>query len=223
MQGDSRRLRQIVRYASDLGWRDALAPVAPMSAMADGDAGAGSTLAELAATAATCTACRLCEGRRHVVFGEGNAQPRLMLVGEGPGADEDRTGRPFVGQAGQLLDAMIHSLGFERGDVYIANVVKCRPPSNRNPEPDEIAACASFLDRQIELLKPRVILALGRVAADRLTGSNRPIGAIRGTWSSYRGTPLLATFHPAHLLYHPVEKRAVWDDLKKVAQKLQQL
>ena len=155
------------------------------------------------------------------VFGEGSGRSGILFVGEGPGAEEDRTGRPFVGQAGQLLDAMILALGFARDEVYIANTVKCRPPGNRDPGDDEMAACAAFLDRQIDLLNPAVIVALGRVAAQRLSGSNRPVGALRGRWASYRGVPLLPTFHPAYLLRSPSEKRGVWEDLKKVKGRLE--
>jgi DNA polymerase len=143
-----------------------------------------------------------------------------MFVGEGPGAEEDRTGRPFVGQAGQLLDRMILAMGFDRGQVYIANVVKCRPPGNRDPKDEEIAACSGFLDRQIELVAPEVIVALGRFAACRLTGTDKAMGALRGRWSRYRGVPLLPTYHPAYLLRNPADKRKVWDDLKLVLAKL---
>ena len=143
-----------------------------------------------------------------------------MFIGEGPGADEDRTGRPFVGQAGKLLDEMIFALGFDRRQVYIGNVVKCRPPGNRDPREDEMAACSEFLDRQIELIGPRVIVALGRVAARRLTGTDKPMGALRGRWTSYLGIPLMPMFHPAYLLRNELAKRAAWDDLKSVRQRL---
>jgi DNA polymerase len=143
-----------------------------------------------------------------------------MFVGEGPGAEEDRTGRPFVGQAGHLLDAMIFAMGFERRMVYIANVVKCRPPGNRDPKDDEVAACADFLDRQIDLIRPKVIVALGKPASRRLTGTNKPMGALRGRWSSYRGIPLMPVFHPAYLLRQPQLKREAWADLKMVMERL---
>ncbi len=143
-----------------------------------------------------------------------------MFVGEGPGGEEDRTGRPFVGQAGKLLDGMIFALGFEREQVYIGNVVKCRPPGNRDPQEDEMAACSSFLERQIELIRPRVIVALGRVASRHLTGATKPMGALRGRWAAYRGTPLLPTYHPAYLLRNPSAKREVWQDLKIVRARL---
>jgi uracil-DNA glycosylase family 4 len=143
-----------------------------------------------------------------------------MFIGEAPGAEEDRTGRPFVGQAGQLLDALIFALGFERHEVFIANVVKCRPPGNRDPEDAEMAACSSFLDRQISLIKPRILVALGRVAARRLTGTDRPMSALRGRWAAYRGIPVLPVFHPAYLLRNPIEKRQVWEDLRAIRQRL---
>mgnify|MGYP001545082595 FL=1 len=158
-----------------------------------------------------------------MVFGEGAGDARVLFVGEGPGAEEDRTGRPFVGQAGQLLDRMILAMGFTRDETYIANVVKCRPPGNRDPKDDEIAACSAFLDRQIELIRPEVIIALGRFAANRLTGTEKPLGALRGKWSRYKGVPLIATYHPAYLLRTPSDKRKVWDDLKLVLAKLAQV
>ena len=143
-----------------------------------------------------------------------------MFVGEAPGAEEDRTGKPFVGQAGKLLDGMIFALGFDRSEVFIANVVKCRPPKNRDPADDEMTECAELLERQIELIRPRVIVALGRVSARRLTGSAKSMGALRGRWTSLGGIPLLATYHPAYLLRSPIDKRAVWEDLKAVRQRL---
>jgi DNA polymerase len=211
----------VVRYCRDLGWTDP--PDLPATSPPSGPRGSGQqldTLDALAARVAECTACRLHQSRNTTVFGEGNASSGLLFIGEGPGAEEDRTGRPFVGQAGQLLDRMLAALGLDRGAVYIANTVKCRPPGNRDPKEDEMDACAPFLDRQIELLAPRVIVALGRVAAQRLTGSSKPLGALRGRCSSYRGVPLLATYHPAYLLRTPVDKRKAWEDLKLVRKKL---
>ena len=212
------RPRDLDRYRREIGWRDApllevaAAPSAPLPESGD--------LESLGREAAACTRCRLAEQRRTVVFGEGDPHAALMFVGEGPGAEEDRTGRPFVGQAGQLLDAMIVALGLERRQVYIANVVKCRPPGNRDPQDDEVAACAPFLDRQIALIRPRVIVALGKPAARRLTGSTAPISALRGRWASYLGIPVLPTFHPAYLLRTPLAKREVWQDLKAVRKRL---
>jgi DNA polymerase len=171
--------------------------------------------------ACRCSACRLSERRQTVVFGEGDPQARVLFIGEGPGAEEDRTGRPFVGQAGQVLDGMIRSLGLERSQVYITNVVKCRPPGNRDPKEDEVAACASFLDRQIDLIRPEVIVALGKPASHRLTGTTKPMGALRGRWASYRGTPLMPVFHPAYMLRNPLVKREAWEDLKLIIKRLE--
>lgn len=217
------RSRELTRYCGDLGWTDA--PDLPDS-IATHHAAAppsqGDDLDRLAVSLEGCTRCRLCEQRRTIVFGEGDSHAAVMFIGEGPGADEDRTGRPFVGQAGKLLDEMIFALGFDRPQVYIGNVVKCRPPGNRDPREDEMAACSEFLDRQIDLIGPRVIVALGRVAARRLTGTDKPMGALRGRWTSYRGIPLLPMFHPAYLLRSELAKRAAWDDLKMVRTRLAQ-
>ncbi len=207
--------RDLARYLEDQGWRRS-----PHLPPADASAAPGNGLGALAHSAQSCTRCRLHENRKTVVFGEGHPRAALMFIGEGPGAEEDRTGRPFVGQAGQLLDQMIFAMGFERSEVYIANVVKCRPPGNRDPLEDEVAACSAFLDQQIELIAPRVIVALGKPAARRLTGSNKPMGALRGRWASYRGTPLMPIFHPAYLLRTPTAKSEAWKDLKLVMQKL---
>ncbi|MCG6964196.1 MAG: uracil-DNA glycosylase [Acidobacteria bacterium] len=217
--------RDLVRYLGDLGWREPAASLISAQA-ADGDESLnerGGGLAALAKSVEGCTRCALAEKRNTVVFGEGADDPELMFIGEAPGSEEDRTGRPFVGQAGKLLDGMIAALGLARTDVYIANVVKCRPPGNRNPAEPEMAACAAFLDRQIELLRPRVIVALGLVAARRLTGTAKPMKALRRNWAAYRGVPVLATYHPAYLLRNPRDKRAVWDDLKLVGSKLKAL
>jgi len=224
--------RDLARYLSDLGWRDPmnLPTERPTPAATQQAVSAAVTMPDpgdldlegLARSIEGCTLCRLSEKRKNVVFGEGGDRSRVMFVGEGPGAEEDRTGRPFVGQAGKLLDRMIMSMGLDRDQVYIANVVKCRPPGNRDPKEDEIAACSAFLDRQIELIRPEVIIALGRFAANRLTGTEKPLGALRGKWSRYKSVPLVATYHPAYLLRTPVDKRKVWDDLKLVLAKLGQ-
>ena len=218
------RPREISRYLADLGWRDPLAlpvePSAPNAAPDSEPVTESADLEGLAESLRNCARCRLSEKRKMVVFGEGSPDARVMFIGEGPGAEEDRTGRPFVGQAGQLLDRMIVAMGFQRGQIYIANVVKCRPPGNRDPKDDEIAACSEFLDRQIEFIRPDVIVALGRFAANRLTGMDKPLGALRGRWSHYKGVPLLATYHPAYLLRTPADKRKVWSDLKLVLAKL---
>jgi uracil-DNA glycosylase family 4 len=216
------RARELTRYCADLGWTDAPDLPDSITTHAAAPPSQGDDLDRLAVSVEGCTRCRLCEQRRTIVFGEGDSHAAVMFIGEGPGADEDRTGRPFVGQAGKLLDEMIFALGFDRPQVYIGNVVKCRPPGNRDPREDEMAACSEFLDRQIDLIGPRVIVALGRVAARRLTGTDKPMGALRGRWTSYRGIPLLPMFHPAYLLRSELAKRAAWDDLKMVRTKLAQ-
>jgi len=163
-----------------------------------------------------CTRCRLCERRNKIVFGAGNAKAELVFVGEGPGHDEDIQGLPFVGRAGKLLTDMIVAMGLTREAVYIANVVKCRPPENRVPERDEVATCAPFLMRQLEVIRPKVIVCLGNVAAQNLLGTNKSISSFRGQWFDFRGSKLLATYHPAYLLRNPAAKGDVWIDLKKV-------
>lgn len=214
------RAKELNRYLGDLGWRQSPIPPEPNASPVPVASAGGDSLESLATTAAGCTLCRLSDKRQTVVFGEGDPKAGVMFIGEGPGAEEDRTGRPFVGQAGKLLDRMIFAMGFEREEVYIANVVKCRPPGNRDPKDDEVAACADFLDRQINLIKPEVIVALGKPASRRLTGTSKPMGALRGRWSSYRGTPLMPVFHPAYLLRNPKAKREVWEDLKLVIRRL---
>jgi uracil-DNA glycosylase family 4 len=163
-----------------------------------------------------CTRCKLHGGRNTLVFGVGNPAAELMFVGEGPGAEEDRRGEPFVGRAGELLDKMIEAMGFRREQVYIANVVKCRPPDNRDPEPDEIDACEPFLKAQIGAIRPRVVVALGRFAVQTLLRDTTPISRLRGAWREYEGVRLMPTFHPAYLLRNPAEKRKAWDDLQLV-------
>lgn len=165
--------------------------------------------------AATCTRCRLHEGRTTVVFGEGNPLASLVVVGEAPGQEEDRTGRPFVGRAGRLLDLMLLSIGLPRPDVYICNVLKCRPPQNRNPLPDEVEQCTtSWLFAQLDLIAPRALLAVGKFAAQTLAGSDESIGRLRGRVHVYRGTPLVVSYHPAYLLRSPNMVRVAWQDLQ---------
>lgn len=225
------RGRDLGRFLEDVGWGSSpwlppedspesitehtSADAEPASSPATG------TLSELAQSAAGCTLCRLSEKRNVVVFGEGDPRAAVMFIGEGPGAEEDRTGRPFVGQAGQLLDRMLFAIGFERRDVYITNIVKCRPPGNRDPKDDEVIPCSPYLDRQIALIEPRVLVALGKPASHRLTGTTKPISALRGRWTSYRGTPLMPLYHPAYLLRTPSAKREAWEDLKKIKQRLE--
>jgi len=180
-----------------------------------------SSLEELRAAIGDCRRCKLCAGRTNLVFGVGNRNARLMFVGEGPGRDEDLQGEPFVGRAGQLLtDIITKGMGLKREDVYIANVVKCRPPENRNPEPDEVAACEPFLKKQIELIHPEIIVGLGKFAVQTLLKSKMPITKLRGQWHSYHGIKLMPTFHPAYLLRNPGDKKLVWEDIKKVIEAL---
>lgn len=170
--------------------------------------------ADLKAAVANCTICPLHAGRNQTVFGVGDERAEWLFVGEGPGAEEDVQGEPFVGQAGKLLDNMLAAIGLQRGDnVYIANIVKCRPPGNRNPEPAEALACEPYLARQIELIQPKLIVALGRVAAQNLLGSNETIGKLRGSLHDCRGIPLLVTYHPAYLLRNLADKARAWEDL----------
>ena len=179
---------------------------------------------ELGADAGTCNACALCQQRQQVVFGVGPTSSPWMFVGEAPGAEEDQSGEPFVGQSGQLLDAMLQAAGLLRGrDVYITNAVKCRPPGNRAPTVEEVAACAPYLDRQIDLVAPKIIVALGKAAINRLTGLNTVMAELRGQVYQYRGIPVVATYHPSYLLRNqaPAEKRKVWEDMLLVLERLE--
>lgn len=163
-----------------------------------------------------CRACPLGITRKHMVFGEGNPEALVMFVGEGPGAVEDETGRPFVGPAGELLTKIIGAMGLTREDVFIANIVKCRPPGNRDPHPEEIAACIGYLHAQIDAISPKVIVTLGRIASQTLLGDATPIGRLRGAFREYRGIAVMPTYHPSYLLQNPSKKRDVWEDIKKV-------
>jgi DNA polymerase len=199
------------------------APPAPRAAAAEAPPSAEERAAALAAVAReaeACERCKLCRGRTTVVFGTGDPDADLMFIGEGPGAEEDRQGLPFVGPAGQLLDKIIQAIGLERPQVYIANIVKCRPPGNRDPQPDEAAACRPFLERQIELVRPKVIVALGRVAAQALLGNDLPLGRMRGRWFTVQGVPTMVTYHPAALLRNRHWKRPTWEDMQAVRDRL---
>ena len=187
---------------------------------APGQAETVAALAAMAETVAACRRCRLCEGRQKTVFGAGNAQADLMFIGEGPGAEEDRQGLPFVGRAGELLTRIIEAIGMTREQVYIANIVKCRPPGNRDPQPDEVAACRPYLERQIALVRPRLLVALGRIAAQTLLGNDLPIGRMRGQWFTVLGVPAMVTYHPAALLRNPALKRPTWEDMQQVRDRL---
>lgn len=174
----------------------------------------GMDWATLAATVRTCTQCGLCASRTQTVFGTGDVHARLMVIGEAPGAEEDRQGEPFVGRAGQLLNSMLKAVGFERGQVYIANVLKCRPPHNRDPAAEESARCLPYLRRQIELVNPAVLLCVGRIAAQRLLERDEPLARLRGRIHRLGRIPVIVTYHPAYLLRAPSEKRRSWEDLK---------
>jgi DNA polymerase len=171
---------------------------------------------------AGCRACGLCDGRTQTVFGVGNEDADLLVVGEAPGVDEDRQGEPFVGRAGQLLNRMLAAIGLQRGDVYIANILKCRPPGNRDPRPDETAACRGFLMRQIDLIRPSLILSVGRISAQNLLGTDEPVGRLRGRWFEFgpQSLPLTVTYHPSYLLRSPEQKAKAWKDLLGVARRL---
>lgn len=199
------------------------APPAPPAPPAPSAPDLAARLAEmegLAATVAGCSRCRLAEGRKNVVFGSGNPEADLMFIGEGPGAEEDRSGLPFVGPAGELLTKIIQAIEMKREDVYIANVVKCRPPGNREPEPDEVQACRGYLEKQIFLVRPRVLVALGRTAAHALLGNESPIGQLRGRWFQVFGIPTMVTYHPAALLRNQALKRPTWEDMQQVRDRL---
>jgi uracil-DNA glycosylase family 4 len=221
-------LADLLAYLGDMGYGDVYLnrprPSAPVPVPAveapdipdGGAAGYADELAALAAVASGCKRCRLAEGRNKVVFAAGNPNADLMFVGEGPGADEDRQGLPFVGAAGELLTRIIQAIEMTRDDVYIANVVKCRPPGNRDPQPDEVAACRGYLDKQIALVRPRILVALGRVAAQTLLGNDSPIGRMRGQWFRVQGIPTMVTYHPAALLRNAALKRPTWEDMQQV-------
>lgn len=176
------------------------------------------TLAEVRADLGECKRCRLHATRRHIVYGEGSPSARVVIVGEGPGEDEDVQGRPFVGAAGRLLDAIIAAVGWRRHELYICNVIKCRPPRNRDPQDDETDACGPFLKRQIRAIRPRAILAVGNVAARFLLASEAPISELRGRVHDFEGIPVVPTYHPAYLLRNPVQKRRVWQDIQILLQ-----
>ena len=179
-------------------------------------------LAALAEVVSTCTRCGLCKQRTQTVFARGTGSSGVCFVGEGPGADEDAQGLPFVGKAGQLLDRMIAAMGFDRDEVYVCNVVKCRPPENRKPELDEMAACMPYLEEQLALIRPQVIVALGATAVQGLLGTTEGITRLRGKWKRFREIDVMPTFHPAYLLRTPAAKREVWEDLQEVMRRVGQ-
>jgi uracil-DNA glycosylase family 4 len=220
-----------VRFIEPAFFKDPPATAAPVSAavpeekmqpaLSDTSRGPEAGLPAVREELGDCTRCRLHKGRKNIVFGEGNPKAVLVFVGEGPGQEEDIEGRPFVGAAGQLLtDIIVKGMGLTREDVYICNIVKCRPPNNRNPEPDEINSCEPFLAGQLRAIGPRVIVALGNIAAKTLLKTGEGITALRGTWHAYHGIPLMPTFHPAYLLRNPRDKKLVWEDIQQVMAKL---
>jgi uracil-DNA glycosylase len=181
----------------------------------------GAALDALRSAIGDCRRCKLSRQRTHIVFGEGNANARLMFIGEAPGREEDLQARPFVGEAGTLLTRLIEKMGFTRDDVYIANIVKCRPPMNRDPDPEEIEMCRGFVEKQIEIIKPKVIMSLGRISSQTLTGDTKlKITAVRGRVFDYKGIPMIPTFHPAYLIRTPKDKWLTWADAQKVLELL---
>jgi uracil-DNA glycosylase family 4 len=227
---DRDQLAEHLKFAAELGvagtsrdaaWRrrgrPGAEPPAPEAEPVTFSKSPADALAAIRADIGDCTRCKLHTlGRTQVVFGVGNPNADLMFVGEAPGGDEDIQGIPFVGRAGQLLTKIIEAIGLARDDVYIANVIKCRPPQNRNPEPDEVETCEPFLFRQIDVIQPKVIVALGKFAAQALLRTDAPISRLRGRVFDYRGAKLIPTFHPAYLLRNPASKREVWEDMKVV-------
>ncbi|HYE85785.1 MAG TPA: uracil-DNA glycosylase [Vicinamibacterales bacterium] len=213
----------VAGVSRDAAWRERASQPAPEPAAPVALAAAMESLDDIKTDIGpSCTRCKLCTlGRSQIVFGVGNPKAPLMFVGEAPGEDEDKKGEPFVGRAGQLLTKIIEAIGLTREQVYIANVIKCRPPGNRNPEPDEVAACEPYLFRQIDAIRPKVIVPLGKFAAQCLLRSADPITRLRGRQFDYRGAVLIPTFHPAYLLRNPSAKREVWEDMKKVRAILQ--
>lgn len=211
--GDTARAPQIEPETTAIEFGGTSSGTASPDPSADGSTLASMDWAALERTVAECTQCGLDATRTQTVFGVGTRTAQWMFVGEAPGADEDRQGEPFVGRAGQLLNAMLFALGLKREDVYIANVLKCRPPNNRDPQPREVACCEPYLIRQIELIQPRLIVALGRHAAHSLLKTELPLAKLRRQRLSYHGIPLIATYHPAYLLRNPIDKRKAWDDL----------
>ena len=214
--------RSQLEYLSDLGVENlhTAATSADLPQDIDASAGLGETLDTIRSDLGDCQRCGLGASRQELVYGVGNPNARLVLVGEAPGREEDQKGEPFVGEAGRLLDRILQAMGLRRDDVYICNVLKCRPPDNRDPQPEEVATCEAFLIRQIAAIKPQVIIGLGRFAVHSLLKSKVPISRIRGEWQSYHGTPLMPTYHPAYLLRNPEGKRDVWEDMKEVLRRL---
>jgi uracil-DNA glycosylase family 4 len=216
--------RSQFEYLSDLGIESQITDLTAHSQLLQQTEMSG-VLAETFETIETelgdCQRCGLAASRTKIVYGVGNPLARLVLVGEAPGREEDLRGEPFVGEAGQLLNKILQAMGLRRDEVYLCNVLKCQPPNNRNPHPEEVTACEPFLARQIAAIQPQVVVALGRFAAHTLLKSKVPISQMRGEWQSYQGIPLMPTYHPAYLLRNPEGKRDVWEDMKAVMRRLQ--
>jgi uracil-DNA glycosylase len=209
-----------LRYQRRLGWRGVPRQVTSQIADRQESADTILSLEEIRAEMGDCRRCKLYAGRTRLVFGDGAANARLMFVGEAPGADEDKQGVPFVGAAGQLLNKMLSKLGLRREEVYIANILKSRPPGNRDPEADEIAACLPFLDKQIKAVRPRVIVTLGRIATHALLSTKVPLTRLRGQWQRYHNIRVMPTFHPSYLLRAPQERHKTWADMQQVMEYL---
>ncbi len=207
-----------LRYAQEMGIEEV--PALPTSPPVHSEKTTCETLEEVRNWLGDCQRCKLHSTRTQIVFGTGNPHPDLVFVGEGPGEEEDIQGKPFVGRAGQLLTKMIEAMGLRREDVYIANIVKCRPPKNRNPEPDEISACSPFLVAQLYALKPKVICTLGTFATQTLLNTEEKISKLRGKFHLYHGVKVMPTYHPAYLLRNPVEKKTVWEDIQTIMKEL---
>jgi uracil-DNA glycosylase family 4 len=216
-------VRSQIENLRDLGFEELPAAVNPGRALPAGQVAGRETLEQIRADLGDCCRCNLSQTRQTVVFGVGNSQARLVLVGEAPGREEDERGEPFVGEAGRLLDRILFAMGLSREDVYICNVLKCRPPNNRDPEPGEVATCEPFLIRQLAAIQPQMIVALGRFAIQTLLRTKVPISKLRGTWQQYQGIPLMPTYHPAYLLRNPHGKREVWADMRLVMHRLRTL
>lgn len=220
--------KNLLEYAQTLGFKEI--EVKDMGRQKGGGKGGkeltpegkARALEELFQEIGDCTRCKLFKGRKNIVFGVGNPDAKIMFVGEGPGRDEDIQGEPFVGRAGQLLTKIIEAMGRKRSEVYIANIVKCRPPNNRNPEPDEVATCKPFLIRQVEIIHPRVIVCLGSVATQNLLETDAKITRMRGKFTEWQGTPVMPTYHPAFLLRNPNMKKPVWEDMQEVMKLLEE-
>jgi DNA polymerase len=210
--------RSQLEYQRDLGFSELTRSAAPPAAAAGG----ATPLEEVRARLGDCRRCPLSTTRNQLVFGVGSPVARLVLVGEAPGREEDERGEPFVGEAGRLLDRILLAMGLQRDEVYICNVLKCRPPNNRDPEPVEVATCEPFLVQQLAAIRPELIVALGRFAIQTLLQTKVPISKLRGSWQEYQGIPLMPTYHPAYLLRNPLGKREVWADMRLVMQRLRE-